>query len=410
MLAELITEERSQTREFVELENQYGAHTYHPLDVVIERAEGVWVQDVEGKRYLDCLAAYSAVNQGHCHPKILKALIEQARKVTLTSRAFRNDQLPLLYKELRELTGFEMTLPMNTGAEAVETAIKTARKWGYKVKGIPPDKAEVIVCANNFHGRTITTVSLSTDAQYRDGFGPFTPGFKVIPFGDAEALQSSISPYTCAFLVEPIQGEAGIIIPPQGFLRQAAEICRQNRVLLMVDEIQCGLGRTGKLFAYMHEGIRPDVLIIGKALAGGFYPVSAVLSSWEIMRVYQPGDHGSTFGGNPLACAVARAALRVLVQEKLVERSAELGAYFVGLLQTLRSSEVKEVRGKGLWIGIELYHQARPYCEALKDEGVLCKETHDRVIRIAPPLVIKREEIDWAFDRIRRVIEKLPRP
>ncbi|MFI5103119.1 MAG: ornithine--oxo-acid transaminase, partial [Terriglobales bacterium] len=384
----------------------YGAHNYHPLDVVIERAEGVWVYDVEGKRYLDCLAAYSAVNQGHCHPKILQALIEQARKVTLTSRAFRNDQLPLFYKELHELTGYDMALPMNTGSEAVETAIKTARKWGYKIKGIPEDKAEVIVCANNFHGRTITEVSFSTDAQYRDGFGPFTPGFKVIPFGDAQALDDAITPHTCAFLVEPIQGEAGIVIPPPGFLKQAADICRQNRVLLMADEIQSGLGRTGKLFAHLHEGIRPDVVIVGKALSGGFYPVSAVLSSWEIMRVFKPGDHGSTFGGNPLGCAVARAALRVLTQEKLVERSAELGAYFLGLLQTLRSPDLKEVRGKGLWIGIELHSPARPYCEALKEEGILCKETHDRVIRIAPPLVIQREEIEWAFERIRKVIEK----
>ena len=402
----LMTEEHLRTRDLIELENQYGAHNYHPLDAVIERAEGVWVYDVEGKRYLDCLAAYSAVNQGHCHPKILQALIEQAHKVTLTSRAFRNDQLPLFYKELHELTGYDMALPMNTGSEAVETAIKTARKWGYKIKGIPEDKAEVIVCANNFHGRTITEVSFSTDAQYRDGFGPFTPGFKVIPFGDAQALEDAITPHTCAFLVEPIQGEAGIVIPPAGFLKQAADICRQNRVLLMVDEIQSGLGRTGKLFAHMHDGIRPDVVIVGKALSGGFYPVSAVLSSWEIMRVFKPGDHGSTFGGNPLGCAVARAALRVLTQEKLVERSAELGAYFLGLLQTLRSSDLKEVRGKGLWIGIELHSPARPYCEALKEEGILCKETHDRVIRIAPPLVIQREEIEWAFERIRKVIEK----
>ncbi|MFI5096004.1 MAG: ornithine--oxo-acid transaminase, partial [Candidatus Acidiferrales bacterium] len=314
--------------------------------------------------------------------------------------------LPLFYKELHELTGYDMALPMNSGSEAVETAIKTARKWGYKIKGIPEDKAEVIVCANNFHGRTITQVSFSTDAQYRDGFGPFTPGFKVIPFGDAQALEDAITPHTCAFLVEPIQGEAGIVIPPPGFLKQAADICRQNRVLLMADEIQSGLGRTGKLFAHMHDGIRPDVVIVGKALSGGFYPVSAVLSSWEIMRVFKPGDHGSTFGGNPLGCAVARAALRVLTQEKLVERSAELGAYFLGLLQTLRSSDLKEVRGKGLWIGIELHSPARPYCEALKEEGILCKETHDRVIRIAPPLVIQREEIEWAFERIRKVIEK----
>ncbi|MGA2337318.1 MAG: ornithine--oxo-acid transaminase [Terriglobales bacterium] len=400
----LMTEEHLRTRDFIELENQYGAHNYHPLDVVIERAEGVWVYDVEGKRYLDCLAAYSAVNQGHCHPKILQALIEQARKVTLTSRAFRNDQLPLFYKELHELTGYDMALPMNSGSEAVETAIKTARKWGYKIKGIPEDKAEVIVCANNFHGRTITEVSFSTDAQYRDGFGPFTPGFKVIPFGDAQALEDAITPNTCAFLVEPIQGEAGIIIPPAGFLTQAADVCRQNRVLLIADEIQSGLGRTGKLFAYEHEGIRPDVVIVGKALSGGFYPVSAVLSSREIMRIFEPGDHGSTFGGSPLGCAVARAALRVLMQEKLVERSAELGPYFLGLLQTLRSPDLKEVRGKGLWIGIELHSPARAYCEALKEEGILCKETHDRVIRIAPPLIIQREEIDWAFERIRKVI------
>ena len=402
----LMTKERLRTRDFIEMENQYGAHNYHPLDVVIERAEGVWVYDIEGKRYLDCLAAYSAVNQGHCHPAILQALIDQAHKVTLTSRAFRNEQLPLFYKDLYELTGYDMALPMNTGAEAVETAIKTARKWGYKIKGIPEGKAEVIVCANNFHGRTITEVSFSTDAQYRDGFGPFTPGFKVIPFGDAQALEDAITPHTCAFLVEPIQGEAGIIIPPAGFLKKAAEICRQNRVLLLVDEIQSGFGRTGKLFAYMHEGVRPDVVIVGKALSGGFYPVSAVLSSWEIMRIYQPGDHGSTFGGNPLGCAVARAALRVLKDENLVERSAELGAYLLGLLQTLRSHEIKEVRGKGLWIGIELRGPARPYCEALKQEGILCKETHDRVIRIAPPLVIQRREIDWAFERIREVLEK----
>ena len=402
----LMTEEHQRTHDFIELENKYGAHNYHPLDVVIERAEGVWVYDVEGNRYLDCLAAYSAVNQGHCHPKILKAMIEQAHKVTLTSRAFRNDQLPLFYKELHELTGYDMALPMNSGAEAVETAIKAARKWGYKVKGIPDGKAEIIVCANNFHGRTITQVSFSTDAQYRDGFGPFTPGFKVIPFGDVQALADAITPHTCAFLVEPIQGEAGIIIPPPGFLKQAADICHQNRVLLITDEIQSGLGRTGKLFAHMHDGIRPDMVIVGKALSGGFYPVSAVLSSWEIMRVFTPGAHGSTFGGNPLGCAVARAALRVLKQEKLVERSAELGAYFLELLQTLHSPDLKEVRGKGLWIGIELHSPARAYCEALKEEGILCKETHDRVIRIAPPLVIQREEIDWAFERIRKVIEK----
>jgi len=405
MLTEILSEEKLTAENFIELENEYGAHNYRPLDVVIERAEGVWVYDTEGKRYLDCLAAYSALNQGHCHPRILQALVEQASKLTLTSRAFRNDQLPLLYKELHELTGFDMALPMNTGAEAVETAIKTARKWGYKVKGIPEGQAEIIVCANNFHGRTVTIVGFSTEAQYREGFGPFTPGFKVVPFGDAEALRDAITPNTCAFLVEPIQGEAGILIPPAGYLKEASEICRRNHVLLMTDEIQSGLGRTGKLFAYMHEGIRPDVLIVGKALGGGFYPVSAVLASREILAVYRPGDHGSTFGGNPLACAVARAALRVVVEEKLTERSAELGAYFLGLLRTLRGSNLKEVRGKGLWIGIELHTPARPYCEALKEEGLLCKETHERVIRIAPPLIIRREEIDWAFDRIKRVIE-----
>jgi ornithine--oxo-acid transaminase len=397
-----------QTQDFIELENSYGAHNYHPLDVVIERGEGVWVYDVEGNRYLDCLASYSAVNQGHCHPKILKAMIEQAHKVTLTSRAFRNDQLPLLCQELHDLTGFEMTLPMNSGAEAVETAVKAARKWGYQLKGIPDGKAEIIVCSNNFHGRTVTIVSFSTDEQYRDGFGPFTPGFKVIPFGDAQALRQAITPNTCAFLVEPIQGEAGIIIPPAGFLKEAAAICRENRVLLMADEIQSGLGRTGKLFAYMHEGITPDVVIVGKALSGGFYPVSAVLASKEVLDVFHPGDHGSTFGGNPLACAIARSALRVLVKENLIQRSAELGDYFLTKLKTLSNPHVREVRGKGLWIGIELNVPARPYCEALKALGILCKETHERVIRIAPPLVITREEIFWAFERIKKVVEKLP--
>jgi ornithine--oxo-acid transaminase len=400
--------EQMQTAEFIELEDLYGAHNYHPLDVVIERAEGVWVYDVEGNRYLDCLASYSAVNQGHCHPQILRALLEQAGKVTLTSRAFRNDQLPLLLQELHQLAGFDMALPMNSGAEAVETAIKAARKWGYKVKGIPDGQAEIIVCANNFHGRTVTTISFSTDEQYRDGFGPFTPGFKVIPFGDADALRAAITPNTCAFLVEPIQGEAGIIIPPEGFLKQAAALCRENNVLLMTDEIQSGLGRTGQLFAFMHEGVRPDVVIIGKALSGGFYPVSAVLASKDVLGVFHPGDHGSTFGGNPLACAVARAALRVLVEEKLIQRSAELGDYFLKKLRTLSSPHLREVRGKGLWLGIELNVPARPYCEALKSMGVLCKETHEFVIRIAPPLVITRKQIDWAFERISAVIEELP--
>jgi ornithine--oxo-acid transaminase len=401
-----LIEKLTRTEELIELENQYGAHNYHPLDVVIERAKGVWVYDVDGKKYLDCLAAYSAVNQGHCHPAILKTLEEQAHKVTLTSRAFRNEQLGQLYKALHDLTGFDMALPMNSGAEAVETAVKTARKWGYQIKGIPAGKAEIIVCANNFHGRTVTVVSFSTDEQYRDGFGPFTPGFKVVPFGDIDALRAAITPNTCAFLVEPIQGEAGIVIPPDGFLKAASDLCRQHRVLLMTDEIQSGLGRTGKLFAYMHDGITPDVLIVGKALAGGFYPVSAVLASKEILGIFHPGDHGSTFGGNPLGCAVACTALRVLTEEKMIVRSAEMGAYFLGLLRTLHSPNLKEVRGRGLWIGIELHGPARPYCEALMKEGILCKETHDKVIRIAPPLVITREEIDWAFARIRKVIEK----
>src|SRR5208283_3437225 len=393
------------TKELIALEEAYGAHNYLPLDVVIERAAGAWVYDVDGKRYLDCLASYSAVNQGHCHPRILETLIEQAHKVTLTSRAFRNDQLPLLCRDLHELTGFDRVLPMNSGAEAVETAVKAARKWGYKVKGIPDGKAEIIVCANNFHGRTVTIVSFSSDEQYRDGFGPFTPGFKIIPYADARALREAIAPNTCAFLVEPIQGEAGIIIPPRGYLKEAAAISRENHVLLVCDEIQSGLGRTGELFAYMHEEITPDVLIVGKALSGGFYPVSAVLASEEVMGVFHPGDHGSTFGGNPLACAVARTALRVLIDEGMVRNSALLGRYFLDRLLTIHSPHVKEIRGKGLWIGIELDSPARPYCEALKEEGLLCKETHDRVIRIAPPLTIVSEEIDWAFDRIRKVIE-----
>jgi ornithine--oxo-acid transaminase len=393
-----------QTQEYIALENEYGAHNYHPLDVVITRAEGVWVYDVDGKKYMDCLAAYSAVNQGHCHPAIKQALLDQVHKVTLTSRAFRNDQLPLLYKELHDLTGFDVALPMNSGAEAVETAVKAARKWGYKVKGIPEGKAEIIACSNNFHGRTITIVSFSTDEQYRDGFGPFTPGFTIVPYGDTKAVVDAITPNTCAFLVEPIQGEAGIVVPPAGFLRETWAACRKNNVLFMADEIQSGLGRTGKLFTYMHEGITPDLVIIGKALSGGFYPVSAVLSSKEVLGVFKPGDHGSTFGGNPLACAIARASLRVLVDEKMVENSAELGKYFLDRLRGIESSHVKEVRGLGLWIGLELTGPARPYCEKLKDEGILCKETHEHVIRFAPPLVIKKDEIDWAVEKVRKVL------
>jgi ornithine--oxo-acid transaminase len=395
------------TNDYIALEDALGAHNYHPLDVVVDRARGVWVWDVEGRKYLDCLAAYSAVNQGHCHPTILQAFADQAKRVTLTSRAFRNDQLPLLYKDLHELTGLDMALPMNSGAEAVETALKAARKWGYTVKGIPDGQAEIIACRNNFHGRTISIISFSTEEQYRAGFGPLTPGFRVIPYGDAEALRAAITPRTCAFLVEPIQGEAGIIIPPAGFLKAAEKICRANRVLFMVDEIQSGLGRTGKLFAYQHEGVSPDAVIVGKALSGGFYPISAVLASREVLDVFHPGDHGSTFGGNPLACAIARAALRVIVEERLVERSAELGAYFLAELKKLRHPEIVEVRGKGLWIGVEMRGPARPYCEALMREGMLCKETHDRVIRLAPPLVITRDEIDWAVGRLAAVLERM---
>ena len=396
----------TRTEELLALAEQHAAHNYHPLPVVIAEAEGAWVTDVEGKRYLDMLAAYSALNFGHRHPRLVEAAHRQIDRLTLTSRAFHNDMFPPFCRDLAALAGKDMVLTMNTGAEAVETAIKAVRKWAHKVKKVPEGKAEIIVCANNFHGRTVTIVSFSTDEQYRDGFGPFTPGFRIIPYGDAGALSAAITPNTCAFLVEPIQGEAGIVIPPAGFLKEAAELCKQNRVLLITDEIQSGLGRTGKLFAYMHEGVRPDAVIVGKALSGGFYPVSAVLASKEVLGVFNPGDHGSTFGGNPLACAVARAALHVLVDEKLPERSAELGAYFLGRLQTLHSPELKEVRGRGLWIGIELHGKARPYCEALKEEGILCKETHDHVIRIAPPLTITREEIDWAFERIQKVIEK----
>ena len=400
----LATEHMPSSKDLIELEDDYGAHNYHPLDVVIESAQGAWVYDVEGRRYLDLLAAYSAVNQGHCHPAILRAMQEQAAKVTLTSRAFRNDQLPLLLRDLHELTGFEMALPMNSGAEAVETALKAARKWGEIVKGIDRDQAEIIVCNNNFHGRTIAIVGFSTDQQYRYGFGPFPAGFRHVAFGDAAALRAAITKNTCAFLVEPIQGEAGVILPPEGYLREVAAICRENNVLLLCDEIQSGLGRTGKLFAYMHEGIEPDVLIVGKALSGGFYPVSAVLSSRAVLAVFRPGDHGSTFGGNPMACAIARAALKVIVDEELAERSAELGATALRRLQQMRSPHLVEARGKGLWMALELNVAARPFCEALRDRSVLCKETHDTVIRIAPPLTIERQDLDWALDQIEAVL------
>ncbi len=396
--------EAPQAQALIALEDQFGAHNYHPLDVIIERASGSWVYDVDGHRYLDFLAAYSAVNQGHCHPVILDAMIRQAGRVTITSRAFRNDQLPLLLRDLHEITGFDMALPMNSGAEAVETALKAARKWGETIKGVPAGEAEIVVCGNNFHGRTISIVGFSSDDQYRHGFGPFPTGFRSIAFGDASELRDAITPHTVAFLVEPVQGEAGIIVPPAGYLAEVSRICAENNVLLICDEIQSGLGRTGRLFAFEHDGIRPDVCIIGKALSGGFYPVSAVLSRRDVLGVFRPGDHGSTFGGNPLACAVARAALKVVVNEDLPARSGELGCYALDRLQRVRSPLLREVRGKGLWIGIELTVAARPLCEALKNRGVLCKETHENVIRLAPPLNIAPDDLAWGIDQIEAVL------
>ena len=396
------------TQDYISLEDQYNAHNYLPLEVVLTRGEGVWVEDVDGKLYMDFLAAYSAVNQGHCHPRLVKVLVEQAARLALSSRAFRNDQLPMLAKELCEVTGYEMMLPMNSGAEAIETAIKVARKWGYVVKGVKDDAAHIITCHGNFHGRTITIVSFSPEEQYRDGFGPFTPGFELIPYGDAGALEAAITPNTVAFLVEPIQGEGGVVLPPDGYLRAVREICERNRVLLITDEIQCGLGRTGKFFAADHENVRADMVTIGKALSGGMYPISAVLSDRDVLCVIQPGDHGSTFGGNPLACAVAREALRVLQEEGLIEHAAELGEYLLARLLEIESPYIKEVRGKGLWYGIVLTPEAggaRPFCEALKERGLLCKETHWNVIRLAPPLVIAREEIDWAMERLAEVLQ-----
>jgi ornithine--oxo-acid transaminase len=397
-----------ESREYIKMEEQYGAHNYRPLDVVLSRGQGVWVWDVDGNKYLDCLSAYSAVNQGHCHPKIMQAFMEQAHKLTLTSRAFRNDQLGLFYREVCELTRSHKVLPMNSGAEAVETAIKTVRKWGYTVKGVPADQAEIIVCENNFHGRTISIVSFSTDQNSRKGFGPFTPGFKLIPFGDVKALDAAITPNTVAFLVEPIQGEAGVIIPPAGYLKEAKALCVKHHVILILDEIQTGLGRTGKLLAEEHDGIEADLTLIGKALSGGFYPVSAVLSNTEVMDVLQPGEHGSTFGGNPLACAVARAALKVLVEEGLIENAATMGAYFLEGLKQISNPRVKQVRGKGLMIGLELDPEAGgagPYCVKLKEEGLLCKDTHKHIIRFAPPLVITRDQVEWALDRIHNAIK-----
>jgi ornithine--oxo-acid transaminase len=396
-------------RAFIELEELYGAHNYKPLDVVLNRGQGIWVWDVQGNKYMDCLSAYSAVNQGHCHPKIIAAMTEQAKQLTLTSRAFRNDQLGLFYKELCEITRSHKVLPMNSGAESVETVIKAVRKWGYKVKGVPEEEAEIIVCQNNFHGRTITIVGFSTDPTAREGFGPFTPGFKVIPFGDAKAFEEAITPNTVGFLVEPIQGEGGVIIPPDGYLRTVKELCQRNNVVLILDEIQTGLGRTGKLLAEEHEGIEADLTLIGKALSGGFYPVSAVLSNSEVLGVLRPGEHGSTFGGNPLACAVARMALKVLMEEKMIENAAVMGEYFLNELKRIESSKIKEVRGKGLLIGVELFPDAggaRQYCEKLMTKGLLCKETHEHIIRFAPPLVITKQDIDWALERIEPVLSE----
>lgn len=398
------------THDYIALEDRYNAHNYQPLDVVLERGEGVWVWDVEGNRYLDCLSSYSALNQGHAHPRIRRAMIEQSARLTLTGRAFRNDQLPLFAQELCELTGYEMMLPMNTGAEAVETALKAARKWGYEVKGVRDGQAEILTCAGNFHGRTITIVGFSTEEQYKDGFGPFTPGFITVPYGDAEALEAAITPTTVAFMVEPIQGEGGVVVPPDGYLKRAREICDRYEILLIADEIQTGLGRTGKLFGCDWEQVRPDIVTIGKALSGGYYPVSAVLADRDVLGLFTPGDHGSTFGGNPLGAAVAREAVRVLVDEGLIENAHVQGEYLLGRLTRIESDHIAEVRGRGLLTGVELKpeaHGARRFAEALKDEGLLCKETHENVLRFAPPLVITREELDWGLDRIEKVLTTL---
>ncbi len=398
------------TKELIDLENNYGANNYKPLDVVLTRGEGVWVWDVDGNRYMDCLSAYSAVNQGHCHPKIKEAMVSQADKLTLTSRAFRNDQLPLLYEELCKLTNTHKVLPMNSGAEAVETAIKSVRKWGYEVKGVEKDKAEIIVCEDNFHGRTLGIVGFSTDPNARDNFGPFAPGFKVIPYGDADALELAITENTVAFMVEPIQGEAGVIIPPEGYLKKVRDICNRKNIMLILDEIQTGLGRTGALLAEEHEGIEADMTLIGKALSGGFYPVSAVLSNTEVLGTLKPGQHGSTFGGNPLACSVARTALKVLVEEGMIDNAKEMGSYFLERLLDIENPAIKEIRGRGLMIAIELKEGtqggARRVAEELKACGILCKETHTYTLRFAPPLVITREEVEWATDKIREVLNQ----
>ena len=396
-------------QDYIYLEDKFGAHNYEPLDVVITKGDGVWVYDLDGNRYLDCLSSYSALNQGHVHPKILESLVTQAAKLTLTSRAFRNDQLPLFYKELCELTGYEMAITMNSGAEAVETALKIARKWAYQIKGVEKEKAEIIVADGNFHGRTITIISFSTEPSYRNGFGPFTPGFVIIPYGDSKAIEVAINNNTVGVMLEPVQGEGGVIIPKEGYLREVADICKRNNVLFIADEIQTGLGRTGKLFACDHEGVKPDIMIIGKALSGGFYPVSAVLSSEKILGLFKPGDHGSTFGGNPLAAAVARTALRVLTEENMIENAAIMGEYFTNQLQDLPQTNIKEIRSKGLLIGVEIKKEsgtARKYCELLKNEGILAKETHETTIRFAPPLIIDKQTIDWAIPKISKVLSE----
>ncbi|MCY8068891.1 ornithine--oxo-acid transaminase [Bacillus haynesii] len=384
----------------------FGANNYHPLPIVISEAEGAWVKDPEGNRYMDMLSAYSAVNQGHRHPKIIQALKDQADKITLTSRAFHNDQLGPFYEKVASLTGKDMVLPMNTGAEAVESAIKAARRWAYDVKGVPDNQAEIIACEGNFHGRTMLAVSLSSEEEYKRGFGPMLPGIKLIPYGDLEALKQAITPNTAAFLIEPIQGEAGIVIPPEGFLKQAAEACKERNVLFIADEIQSGLARTGKMFASDWEDVKPDMYILGKALGGGVFPISCIAANRDVLGVFNPGSHGSTFGGNPLACAVSIAALEVLEDERLAERSLELGEYFKEKLSQIDNPKIKEVRGRGLFIGVELTEAARPYCERLKEEGLLCKETHETVIRFAPPLVISNEDLDWAIEKITRVLSK----
>ncbi|MDM5331859.1 ornithine--oxo-acid transaminase [Ureibacillus composti] len=400
-----MTKTNTKTAKVIEKTETFGAHNYHPLPIVVERGEGVWVYDPEGNKYMDMLSAYSALNQGHRHPKIIQALKDQADKVTLTSRAFHNDQLGPWYEKLTQMTGKNMVLPMNTGAEAVESAIKVARRWAYEVKGVEDNKAEIIGCNGNFHGRTMGAVSLSSEKEYQRGFGPILPGFKLIPYGDAQALREAITPNTAAFIVEPIQGEAGIVIPDEGFLKAAEQICKENNVLFITDEIQTGLARTGKMFAHQWENVTPDVIILGKALGGGVFPISAVVANNDILGVLNPGSHGSTFGGNPLACAVSLASLEVLEDENLTERSLELGEYFQEQLRSINHPSIKEVRGRGLFIGVELNEPARKYCEQLMGLGLLCKETHDFVIRFAPPLIISKEELDWALEKIKSVFE-----